>query len=79
MDIEKINLRIDRVEIGGNPEVNAGCLRIVWVSDIGFGIYDIIVMKDGTLEADSECMDSNTDKKFVNKLMELLIEKIKIK
>lgn len=75
MDVNKINLEITLVSIGGNPEINNGNIRIHWSSDIGFGICDIYVKKDGTLEADTETMG----KEFLKKLLALLSEKIKIK
>lgn len=72
-DIEKIKLQIVKVEANNN------CLRIHWDSTIGFGNYTLVFKEDGTIEADSENMDSNTDKDFLKKLTELLIEKIKVK
>ena len=79
IDVEKINLEITNVRFGRNLEVNNGCMIISWSADIGFGTCSIYIAKDGTLMADSENMDTNTDKKFVRKLMELLVLKLQIK
>lgn len=52
---------------------------IEWNSDIGFGEYTIYKSHNSDKWiADSECMDSNKDKDFINKLMSLFIEKLVI-
>lgn len=76
-DPEDINLEIVDIVMGAN-DLNKGAMVISWNSDIGFGQYTIVVMPDGRLVADSETMDSNTDKAFVKKLMSLLVEKLEI-
>ncbi len=71
-DINKINLQIDDLEF-----FNKG-FKILWSSDIGFGEYTII-KEDGELSGYSECMDSQDDKAFIKKLLELLADKLIVK
>jgi hypothetical protein len=79
-DVNKINLQISSLEvIQWKPDVHYGCLKIKWESDIGFGEYIIRIKEDGKLEGDSETMDSNEDKEFIKKLLELLVDKMEIK
>lgn len=76
-DPTKINLEITSVEPFENNKWEG--LGINWDSDIGFGTY-IIYKKPGESElyADSEHMDTNEDKAFLQELLRLLLEKIKI-
>ena len=79
-DIEKINLKISGLEvIQWREDVHYGCMKIKWESSIGFGEYTIRIKEDGSIEGDSEAMDSNDDKRFLKKLLELLLEKTQIK
>lgn len=78
-DVDKINLQINDMQvIQWKEDVYYGCIKIRWNSNIGFGEYTIRIKDDGSIEGDSECMDSNMDKAFIKKLMELLVEKMKI-
>ena len=76
-DVTKINLDSYDIE----PFVNEQYAGFVvkWDSDIGFGEYTIY-KKVGSNEwfADSEYMDSNSDKAFVSELMRLFIDKLTI-
>jgi hypothetical protein len=63
------NLQIDDIEIFGK------CIRISWSSSIGFGEYDIVLENNG-IHGYSECMDTNEDKAFIKKLLELFVDKL---
>jgi len=90
MDVNNINLQINNVDFWSPHEGNKGGMRIYWSSSIGFGQLDIVKRSgnDGEdfespeeeliLTADTECMDSQEDKAFTKKLMELLVEKLEI-
>lgn len=69
MDINNMKLKIDDIEMFGK------CLRINWSSSIGFGYYDL-VLENNNIHGYSECMDSNEDKAFIKKLLELLVDRI---
>ena len=69
--INEINLEIE------NVEVCKDFIRISWSSDIGFGEYDLI-KEDDEWCAMSECMDSNEDKEFIEKLLQLFVKKLNI-
>jgi hypothetical protein len=71
-DVDKINLQIDDLEF-----FNKG-FKILWSSDIGFGEYTVI-KENGKILGFSECMDSQDDKEFIKKLLELLVDKLIIK
>lgn len=71
-DVNKINLQIDNLEF-----FNKG-FKILWSSDIGFGEYTVI-KENGKILGFSECMDSQDDKEFIKKLLELLADKLIIK
>lgn len=76
-DPTKINLEITNI----HPFENNSWVgfEIAWDSDIGFGIYTIYKKPDETeWHGDSECMDSNEDKAFLQELLRLFLEKIKI-
>lgn len=72
-DVNKINLQVNDVGFFKNG------MAILWSSDIGFGEYIITKEEGGELIGLSECMDSQEDKAFVKKLLELLAEKLIIK
>lgn len=76
-DPTKIHLEIDNVEMFSNESVEG--MVITWSSDIGFGEYTIY-KKPGEKEwyGDSEYIDSNKDKAFLQELLRLFLEKIKI-
>ncbi len=72
-DINLINLTINEVLANNNA------IKIRWSSDIGFGEYDIVINKDGSLTGFSETMDINDDKEFLKKLLSIIVDKIDIK
>jgi hypothetical protein len=82
IDVNNINLEIDDIEVWKpkNPEKNMhrGLIRIRWNSSIGFGEYDLCKDGNGNWVGYSETMDSNEDKDFIKKLMELFIERLTI-
>lgn len=76
-DPNSINLTVENVrpflvdDIGG--------IVIEWSSDIGFGEYTFFKRKDRLLwAAESETMDSDEDKAFGRKLLELWMDQILI-
>ncbi|WP_028236249.1 hypothetical protein [Pseudobutyrivibrio sp. MD2005] len=71
-DVNEINLQVDEVEFIGDG------LLISWSSSIGFGQYDISYSSEFGWTISSECMDSNEDKAFGKKLLELIIDKAKV-
>ena len=71
-DVNDINLSIYKIE----PIKNGLC--IYWDSSIGFGEYNIWVEEDGRICGDSECMDSQDDKDFIRKLLELIADQMTI-
>lgn len=77
IDIENINLKVDRVdpfELDGEKGV-----VISWSSDIGFGEYAFIKRESsGLWLVDSERMDTDDDKAFGKKLLELWMEQMLI-
>jgi len=77
LELDKINLDAYDIEPFINEQY-AGFV-IKWDSDIGFGEYTIYKQR-GSDEwfADSEYMDSNSDKAFVSELMRLFIDKLTI-
>ena len=76
-DPTKINLEITSVQPFENNKWEG--LAINWDSDIGFGTYMIYKRPEKSeLYADSEHMDSNEDKAFLQELLRLLLEKVKI-
>ncbi len=71
--MNEINLQLNKVATAKDWIV------ISWSSDIGFGQYTIYRNDDGSWSASSELMDSNKDKAFLSKLMELFIEEINVR
>jgi len=83
-DVNNINLQIDNIDFWSKHKYNKGGMRIYWSSTIGFGTLDIVKRSgnDGEdfknpeeeliLTASMECMDSDDDKAFTKKLLELL-------
>lgn len=70
------NLEIKEVWIRQHEVCPNGVIGIEWSSDAGFGRYELIMEEDGMLHAQSECMDSNEDKKFIKALLDKLLDKI---
>ena len=87
-DINNINLKIDNVDFWSPHSTNKGGMRIYWGSNIGFGQLDVVKISgnDGEdfespeeklmLLADTEHMDKEDNKKFTEKIMSLLVEKL---
>ena len=76
-DPTKINLEITDIRPFEN-NIFVG-FEIAWDSDIGFGSYTIYKKSDETeWHGDSECMDTNEDKAFLQELLKVFFEKIKI-
>ena len=76
-DPAKINLEITDIR----PFENNSWIgfEIAWDSDIGFGLYTVYKRPDEKeWHGDSEYMDSNEDKAFLQELLRLFLEKIKI-
>lgn len=77
LDIQ--SLQIGEVRIFQNERCPHGAIKILWSANIGFGEYVLLNNEDGSITGNSELMDSNEDKKFITRLMQLLVEKIVIK
>jgi len=74
IDIESINLKVDGVELFEFDGEKG--IVIEWNADIGFGEYAFIKRESsGLWLVDSEGMDSDDDKAFGKKLLELWMEK----
>lgn len=86
IDPNNIHLTVDEVQVFG------GGITILWSSDIGFGEYTIDPTFDDTLSAgseyqkeygnkwctNSESLDTDDDKSFGKKLLELWMDQIHI-
>lgn len=79
MALDIHGLKIDEVRIFQNERCPHGAIKIIWSANIGFGEYVLLNNEDGSITGDSEMMDSNEDKKFISRLLQLLVEKIVIK
>lgn len=76
-DIKEINLQITDL-VPFNNEKRAGFI-IHWFSKIGWGEYTIY-KEHGSMQwkADSETLDRNNDKEFIEELMRLFIAELQI-
>lgn len=75
--VDEINLDAYEIE----PFVNEKYTGIVikWDSDIGFGEYTIYkVVGSDKWQADSEHMDNNEDKAFLNELLKQFVTSLEI-
>lgn len=72
IDIDNIHLEVAEFHPFSNDQFEG--VVIEWDSDIGCGEYQIY-RKKGTKDwfFDSECMDSNEDKRFGEKLFSLIL------
>jgi len=90
-DVNNINLQINNVDFWSAHTSNKGGMRIYWSADIGFGHLDIVKRSgndgdilEGALEeelvliVDTERMDHEDDKEFTEKIMSLLVDKLKV-
>lgn len=81
-DVNKINLKISDMEVypplttKEGKFIHNGCMRLFWDADIGFGQYDVWLNENGEWCGDSENLDSQEDKDFAKKLLELVVEKL---
>lgn len=77
--LDEINLAIEEVVPFINE--NEEGFVIEWSSDIGFGTYRLFrntTSEDNKWYGDAEFMDDNNDKAFIQELMRLFIENLKI-
>ena len=89
-DVNNINLQIDNVDFWSPHTGNKGGMRIYWSYSIGFGQLDIVKHSgnDGedydspeeelVLIVDTERMDHEDDKEFTQKILSLLVDKLKV-
>lgn len=49
-------MEVTGLSFWGPHEGNKGGLRLFWESKAGFGTFDIVQEKDGTIFIDTECM-----------------------
>ena len=76
-DVNSINLDIHEVAPFINEKYSG--FVITWSSDIGFGEYTIYkTTGSDEWKADSEHMDSEEDRAFLNLLMKLFVQKLEI-
>jgi hypothetical protein len=76
-EVDKINLDVHEIE----PFINEKYVGFVikWDSDIGFGEYTIYkAVGSDKWQADSEHMDNNEDKAFLNELLRLFVGSLDI-
>ena len=88
--IKDDGLTIDSIDFWSPHSLNKGGMRIYWSSNRGCGNLDIIKLKgfsrygeidleeDLVLECDSECMASNDNKVFIQRLFNLFLDKLNI-
>lgn len=69
------DIQITDVWVNKTQHSPNGVIGINWAApNCGFGEYVLVVGEDGKLHADSEHMDSNEDKRFLNLLLSKLAE-----
>ena len=88
--IKDNGLTIDSIDFWSPHSRNKCGMRIYWSSNRGCGNLDIIKLKgfsrygeidleeDLVLKCDSECMASNDNKVFIQRLFNLLLDKLNI-
>jgi hypothetical protein len=78
-NVNNIELEITDIDFWSphEHERNEGGMRIYWSSTIGDGTYDL-VKRENSWCAMSETMDSNDDKEFIEKLLQLFVKKLNI-
>ncbi len=88
--VDDMCLQIDNVDFWSGHEKNKGGMRIYWSGNVGFGTLDIVKRNgnDGEdfkspyeelmLTAHTECMDNQDDKTFTRKILDLLVNCLKI-
>lgn len=71
--VDDINLHIETVEVSKN------FILFTWISDIGFGEYQLYYDHEAEQwKAYTELMDSGDNKAFGRKLFELFMDKVKV-
>ncbi len=82
------SLQINSVSFWGEHELNKCGMRIFWSGNMGWGTLDITKNKGSNLNrvneeyeemellAYTECMDTQEEKLFIKKIMELLVDKL---
>lgn len=64
--------RIDRVWPVSTKVIPDGGIGIDWVGPIGWGQLVLYWGEDNKLHADTECLSSNKDKRFIKEILNLL-------
>lgn len=71
------DLKINDIEVYTNDEYTG--FKIYWTANIGFGVYEIYKNNsEGKWYADTECMDSDSDKSFGKMLFDAFLKEITI-
>lgn len=70
--------RIDRVWPVSTKVIPDGGIGIDWVGPIGFGECILYWGSNEKLHADTECLSTNDDKRFLKTMLELLIDHIEV-
>lgn len=74
---DNIKVEVDDIEVFDNEKYKG--LKILWAGNIGFGEYTIFQdKKDNKWYAESECMDKQSNKGFLNLLVSQLIDNIQV-
>ena len=88
--IKDDGLTIDSIDFWSPHSRNKGGMRIYWSSNKGCGNLDIVKLKgfsrygeidlgeDLVLECDSECMAANDNKVFIQRLLNLFLDKLNV-
>ena len=88
--IKDDGLTIDSIDFWSPHSRNKGGMRIYWSSNRGCVNLDIVKLKgfsrygeidleeDLVLECDSECMASNDSKVFIQRLLNLFLDKLNV-
>ena len=63
---------IDKIWPVSTEIVPDGGIGIDWSGPIGWGQFVLYWEEDGKLHADTECLSSNEDKRFIKEILKLL-------
>lgn len=66
------NYQIERIWPVSTQVIPNGGIGIDWSGPIGFGQLTIYWGDDEKLHADTECLSSNNDKRFISEILSLL-------
>lgn len=67
-------MHITDLSIFTGPLIPQGAIRVKWECEKGWGVMDFVLGEDGMLHADTECMASNENKEFINRVLAAVVE-----